>query len=69
MWLAVTTMPASQLSSLTAKESIGVGISLSYRCAVIPLAASTHAAVCANSSEHSRESYAMATFLPPFAFR
>ena len=59
-------MPALQPSSRTAKESIGVGISRSYMCAVMPFAASTHAAVRANSSEHSRESYAMATLPPPF---
>ena len=41
-----------------------IHICSSNRCTVMPLAASTQAAVCANSGENRRLSYAMATLAP-----
>ena len=60
-------IPARQPSSLTAKESSGVGLAESKMYTFIPFAASTSADSCAKSAELFLVSYAMAQAPPPFA--
>ncbi len=61
MWLAVILIPAIQPSSLTAKESSGVGRKSSKIYALIPFPASVSAASVANSFDIRLESNAIAT--------
>ena len=59
---AVITIPPWQLKCLVAKESIGVGLKLSYKYTFTLFAQRVKAAASANSFDIFLESYAIATF-------